>query len=293
MFEEALKGKLKCEKIMQIRKGQNLEGPDDKDARGSLIHMNLKINDFKEKYYLLKERQIREFNKAKRRVEKKKRKIQKDDEKAERRRKRREEKLAKRREQLNAANPFSVNDKDDIDNQPLDATALSESDTESSHSDSSESEKSNLDSDEDGLHAPKTMHELRLQEAERKRIKNNKKRDKEIKKILKDREKKRKSKVEGNPGSNGGGFLRNSVLVKKTLNFFGRGSKPKEILLKQTDCDDEDMEAKKLDSNDDNQDLFEPSDNLEKRSEEQPKLNDFFVQTSNKPSKEIDGEEQA
>ncbi|CAI2358967.1 unnamed protein product [Moneuplotes crassus] len=293
MYEEALKGKLKCEKIMQIRKSQNLEGPDDKDARESLIHMNLKINDFKEKYYLLKERQVREYNKAKRRIEKKKRKIEKDNKKAERRRKRREEKLAKRREQLNSANPFSVNDKDGMANQPLDATVLSESDTESSHSDSSESEKSELGSDEDGLHAPKSMHELRLQEAERKRIRNNKKRDKEIKKILKDKEKKRKSKIEGNAGSNGGGFLRNSVLVQKTLNFFGRGSKPKETLLKHTDCDDEDIEAKKLDSNDDNQDLFEPSDNLEKRPEEQPKLNDFFVQTSSKPSKEIDGEEQA
>lgn len=268
MYGDALKGKLKCEKIMKVRKVHNLEGSDDKDARESLIHMNLKINDFKEKFYLLKDRQVRELNKAKRRVEKKKKKNQKEIEKIERRRKRKEEKQAKLDQQIKAANPFDVNDEETgaIGNPAHETTILSDSDTESSHSDSSESEKSNNDSDEDGLHAPKSMHELRIQEAERKRMKNNKKRDKEIKKILRDREKQRQSKISNAAAANGGGFLRNSVLVQKTLNFFGRRSKPKE-LLKQSDDEEEDAEAKKLDTN-------------EKKSDQPPKINDYFVQTS-------------
>lgn len=290
MFEAALKGKMKCEKVMQVRKANSLEGADDKDARESLIHMNLKINDFKEKYYLLKDRQIREYNKAKRTVEKRKRKIQKENERAERRRKRREDKLAKLQKQQKAANPFDVNDDENaaIGTQPIDMTIISDSDTESSHSDSSESEKSNIDSDEDGLHAPKTMHEIRVQEMERKRVKNNKKRDKEIKKILRDREKKRQTTFNNTAAQNGGGFLRSSVLVQKTLNFFGRGSKPKEILAQDSD-DEEDIQAVKIgdDENEDNHEEVNDNGNnendpasVEKKSDQSPKLNEFFVQTS-------------
>lgn len=269
MFEEALKGKLKCEKVLQVRKVHKLEGSDDKDARESLTHMNLKINDFKEKYYLLKDRQIREYNKAKRRVEKKQKKIQKEADRLEKRKKRKEEKLAKLKKQEEAANPFDVTNEEEgpIGHHPLETTLMSDSATESSHSDSSESEKSNEDSDEDGLHAPKSMHEIRIQEAERKRMKNNKKRDKELKKIIREKEKKRTSKISNN--APGGGYFRNSVLVQKTLNFFGRKSKPSTLV---KESDEEDNEAEKLENN-------------EQKSDNTPKLNDYFVQTSSEVTK--------
>jgi len=229
--------------------------------------MNLKHNDFKEKYFFLKDRQVREYNKAKRRVEKKKAKLVKEKERQERKLKRRQEKIDKMKEQQKAANPFSCNDEENeqIGQNVPEETFVSESDTESSHSDSSESEKSDEDSDQDGLHAPKSMHELRQQEAERHRIKNNKKRDKELKRIIKERN--RKSKA-SNSGANGnGGFLRSSVLVQKTLNFFGRGSKPQELVKQTEDDEAQDQETRKLETN-------------ERKSDAQPQLNDFFVQTS-------------
>lgn len=247
-----------------MRQIQKVEGPDDKLAKENVIFMNSKLNDFKEKYYSLKDRQIREYNKAKRRVEKKKKKLGKEKEKLERRKKRKQEKLEKLKKQQEAANPFDVKDEENEhigeNGPPAETTLVSDSDTESSHSDSSESEASEEDSDEDGLHAPKSMHELRLQKQERKRVKNNKKREKELKKIMKQKKKAKQN----------GGFLRNSVLVK-TLNFFGRSSKPQE-LVKEEDEDEVDQETKKLDTN-------------ERKSDMQPQLNDFFVQTSSQKAK--------
>jgi len=210
--------------------------------------MNLKLNDFKEKYYILKDRQIREFNTAKRRVEKRKRKIQKEKEKIERRKKRKEEKLEKLKKEQEALNPFDVKDEENEGiGEPIhEITLVSDSDSESSHSDSSESEKSNEDSDEDGLHAPISMHELRKQKLERKRVKKIKKEIKEFKK--RNMEKKRMSKLSNTkaPGNNSGGFFRNSVLIKSTLNFFGRQSQPQK-LIQQTE-DENKEESSKLEN---------------------------------------------
>jgi len=184
-------------------------------------------------------------------LRKRRNKIQKEKEKIERRKKRKEEKLERLKNEQKIINPFDIKDEENegIGEPDQENTIVSDSDSESSHSDSSESEKSNEESDEDGLHAPISMHELRKQKLERKRVKNIKKRDKELKKILRDREMKRMSKLSNakTPADNSGGFFRNSVLVKSTLNFFGRQSQPQQ-LIKQTDDDENKDEALKLES---------------------------------------------
>lgn len=264
-----MKGKLTCERVLKVRKMNKFETQQDNEAKEMVIFMNSQLNDYKEKYFLLKDKEIRQYNKAKKNVEKKKRKLAKEKVRQERRLKRRQDKLNSRFKKAAESNPFAVDEESKhIGEQNPETTILSESDTESSHSDSSESEQSS--DDEDGLTKPKSMHELRLQEDERQRVKRNKRREKELKKIIQEKEKKRQSKVSSsqeNKSAGGGGFIRNSVLVQKTLNFFGRSSKIQQV--KVSDSDDEDKEDKQLNSKD-------------IKSDSKPEINDYFVQTAAK-----------
>lgn len=224
----------------------------------------------------MKEREIRKYSKAKNRAEKNKKKLEKQKEKREAKLKKKQDKLDAKKVKEQEINPFDVQDKEEEGalggENKVDATELSEESSEEENSESSDSSESENESDDDGLHVPKTMHEIDLQKMEKQRIKNNKKRDKELKKIIKEK-KTRKSTIGSNKDKPTGGFLRNSVLVQKTFNFFGRKSRPS--LLK--DHDDEDDE--KLD--DEHQQL----DLSKRRSDQQPELNDYFVQTANSENK--------
>lgn len=266
LFETSLKDKLKCEQIIEVRKKAKVEGDKESELLEAVMFINSKINDFKERYWKLKEREIRNLNRAKRRAEKAKRK--------EDRRKAHEAKKAEVKKTKVAAkkehNPFDVLDatENEIEGmRPEEREHKDDSDEESdhdSHSETSSSDVSDDESDSDGLHEPKTMHELELERMEKERVKAKKRKERELKKIIK--EKQRKSKIGGqNNENNQGGFLRNSVLVQKTLNFFGRKSKP--LLVKNSDDDEEKDEQLNM---------------FKRKSDAHPQINDYFVQTANK-----------
>jgi hypothetical protein len=250
-----------------------VDGEKDLKAIAMVFFLNSTFNDFKERYWKLKEREIRKFNKAKKRLEKLKKKILKKKEKREAKLKKKEEKLASKKAKKQEENPFDVNDNEDNELQGMDvgkdeklniSDESSEEDEESS--DSSESQESCNDSDSDGLHVPKSMHELDIQKAEKERVKNIKRKEKEYKKKM--NEKSRSSKISSNKANNSGGFLRNSVLVQKTLNFFGRRSKP--LLVKDTDHEESDQKVEDIDK---------------RNSDLSPQINEYFVETADKASK--------
>jgi hypothetical protein len=246
MYYLAVKGILTCEKVLKVRKVNKLETAVDNEAREMVTFMNSQLNDYKEKYFQLKDKQIRQYNKAKKRIEKKMYKLNKVQVKQEKRDKKKQDKLEAKLKKESEINPFDVKDEESKAKakQDLETTVISGSDTESSHSDSSESEASSDDSC--GLNMPKSMHEIRCQQAERQRVRDKKRRSKELTKIIKEKEKKRQSKIsssqENKPAS--GGFLRNSVLVQRTLNLFTRTSKLQQV--KATDSDEDDKEDQQL-----------------------------------------------
>lgn len=272
LFETSLRDKLKCEQIIEVRKKAKIEGDKESELLEAVMFINSKINDFRERYWRLKEREIRNLNRAKRRAEKAKRK--------EDRRKAHEIKKAEKK-QFKAAtrevrkehNPFDVLDATEHEIEGMHPEGKDhkdgsdeESDDDESHSETSSSEVSENESDSDDLHEPKTMHELELQRMEKARVKAKKKRERELNKILKEKEKLRKSKISAqNDPNNQGGFLRNSVLVQKTLNFFGRKSRP--LLVKNSEDDEEKDEQLDL---------------VKRKSDGNPQINEYFVQTANR-----------
>lgn len=251
LYENTLKSKYVCMRITKVAKC----------SWNDEFRMNALFNDYKEKYYNLKEKEIRQYYKAKRQVEKAKRKMDKKKEKADRRLKRKEAKMeARRKAQLEDANPFDVQDSQALDMKNPDETNISDDSEESS--DSSLSESSSDDEDNGGLHVPKSLNDYELKKMEKRRQKEYKRKEKEYKKKLK--EKSRSSKLSSNGGGNKeGGFLRNSVLVQKTLNFFGRKSKP--LLVKNSD-----------------EDLDVEDQGFQRKSDYKPNVQDFFVETANK-----------
>lgn len=257
-----------------MRKKAKLDGEKDLKAIEIVFFLNSKFNDFKERYWKLKEREVRQLNKSKKRLEKLKKKMLKKKEKREAKLKKKEERLAVKKAKHQEENPFDVNDTEDNELQGMDmgkndkldiSDESSEEDEESS--DSSESEESDNGSDSDGLHIPKSMHELDIQKAEKERLKNIRKKEKEYKKKMK--EKSRSSKISSNKAKSGGGFLRNSVLVQKTLNFFGRKSKP--LLVKDNDQEFSDQKVEEIEK---------------RNSDLSPEINDYFVQTAGKTKKD-------
>lgn len=262
MYYLAVKGILTCEKVLKVRKMNKLESPLDNEAKEIVTFMHSQLNDYKERYFQLKDKQIRQYNKAKKRIEKKMYKLNKEQAKQEKKDKKKQDKLEARLKKESEVNPFDVKSEESKakDRQALETTILSDYDTESSHSDSSESEASSDDSC--GLNMPKSMHEIRCQQAERQRCRDKKRRSRELTKIIRAKEKKSQENK-----STGGGFLRNSVLVQRTLNLFSRTSKVQQV--KITDSDDDDKEDLKLNSK-------------EIKSDSKPEINDFFVQTATK-----------
>lgn len=166
---------------------------------------------------------------------------------------------ARRTAQLEDANPFDVQDSHELEMNNPDDTNISDDSEESS--DSSLSESSSDNEDHGGLHVPKSLNDYELKKMEKRRKKEFKRKEKEYKKKT---EKTRSSKISSNGGEKKeGGFLRNSVLVQKTLNFFGRKSKP--LLVKDSD---EELEAE--------------NQGFQRKSDYKPEVQDFFVETANK-----------
>ena len=255
LYQTALRSTLKISKIMDARRKSGFKG-DKENALLELVNeIQIKIEDFRKKYSKLKKRELRTFENHKRVLTKQLRK----QEKLKRKRQRLREKSERQNKKKNEQNPFDV--LDETENvigyagaikpngiQNVDDNSSSESSSESSI----EHKKNDSDeSDSDGLHQPISMWSILY-------YGDNKKKDKEKKKKL-EKEKLRASLLAVNKENQTGGFLRSSVLVQKTINFFGRASKPF------------------ADSNKE-----ENTNDLLRKSNLNDELNNYFIQTANK-----------
>ena len=257
---------------MDVRRKAKISEEKDLELIESVHEIQSKIESFRKRYLKTKKKDLKNLENQKRVLVKQKRKQDKLKRKQDKI-KSKEERLQK---QIRENNPFDVMDETNVVmgyagamNQPaVEAPAEeSSSDTSSDLSDDNFEQNDNDDSESsDDLHQPISMWSILY-------YGNNKVKKKE-KKIVK-MESQKSSHSKPNSEYNKGGFLRNSVLVQKTINFFGRKSKP----LKNESSGEEDnkidLKANKRNSN------------------MKPSLNEFFVQTAKNSNIESRQEESA
>jgi len=273
LFKTALKSVFRLEKIVEVRKKAKFSGEKEVALTETIRMLHTKMEDFRHKYIKLKKKEQRGFENKKKVLSRQLKKENKEKAKQERREKRRRDKQEKinqqkERNEQEDKNPFGAideseqvigGDRQETGNDMNNSDESSDEKSESSEEDHNEEHDS---SDSDGLHKPVSMWSI-LYNRKNKSVKPRP--SKESK--MKEEENPRSSKVSSSnyKVSASGGFLRNSVLVQKTLNFFGRKSKP--LLNNQSSEDEENKLA---------------DDEGQKKSDFKPELNDYFVQTANK-----------
>ena len=272
LYQTAMKSAIKIHKIIEIRKKAKVGGDKDIELIETVHEIQGKIESFRKRYLKLKKKEIQNLENQKRVLTKQLRKQEKLKRKEERR-KRKEEKIKKQKEERN---PFDVMDETEgVIERP--GEILQEQIVTSDHEESSESSSDNTfdkpnnadDNDSessDDLHQPISMWSILYNDLMKGKNKDKKKKEKEKEKQKQkeNKEKARVSQLQPNKEPSKGGFLRNSVLVQKTINFFGRKSKP--LLNASSEEEDNNIGEKEN----------------KRSSNMKPELNDYFVQTSSK-----------
>lgn len=256
LYQTALKSTMKISKIMEVRKKAKFIGDKETLLQETVTEIQGKIEEFRKKYLKLKKRELKNFENHKRILTRQLRKQEKLKRKQQKLREKSENMSKQKKEQ----NPFDVLDETEkVIGYAWAANpqAIKIEDAESSSESSSESDIGNNneesdDSDSDGLYQPVSMWSILYYGREKEKQKEQKKKEKE---------KLRASQIETNKENQTGNFLRSSVLVQKTMNFFGRSSKPF-----ATANNEQKVDSRKSNINGD--------------------INNYFIQTANKNNEE-------
>lgn len=210
---------MKISKIMEVRKKAKFTGDKENTLQDTVTEIQGKIEEFRKKYLKLKKRELKNFENHKRVLTRQLRKQEKLKLKQQKLR----EKTEKMNKRKNEQNPFDVLDETENvigyaggpNPQIMKTDDLESSSESSSESDIGENNQNSDESDSDGLHQPVSMWSILYYGRDKEKQKEQKKKEKE---------KLRASKIETNKENQTGTFLRSSVLVQKTMNFFGRSS---------------------------------------------------------------------
>lgn len=260
-----MKSAIKISKIIEVRKKANISSDRDLVLIETVHEIQSKIEAFRKRYFKTKKKELKSLENQKRVLVRQKRKQDKQRKKQEKQRSK-QEKLEK---QMKDKNPFDVMDETKgvmgyagAMNVPPAANPAHESSSESSSSELSADSFEHKDNDDsessDDLHQPISMWSILYYGRNKEKSKDKKSKN----------EKPRISQPKSNSDNNKGGFLRNSVLVQKTINFFGRKSKP----LQNESSGEEDNS-------------IDPKAN-QRNSNMKPELNNYFIQTADKPKTE-------
>lgn len=258
LYQTALKSTMKISKIMEVRKKAKFIGDKETLLQETVTEIQGKIEEFRKKYLKLKKKELKNFENHKRILTRQLRKQEKLKRKQQRLREKSENMSKQKKEQ----NPFDVLDETEkvigyvwaANTQAIKIEDAESSSESSSESDIGNNNEESDDSDSDGLYQPVSMWSILYYGREKEKQKEQKKKEKE-------KEKLRASQIETNKENQTGNFLRSSVLVQKTMNFFGRSNKPF-----ATTNNEQKVDSRKSNINGD--------------------INNYFIQTANKNNEE-------
>ena len=256
LYQTALKSTMKISKIMEVRKKAKFIGDKETLLQETVTEIQGKIEEFRKKYLKLKKRELKNFENHKRILTRQLRKQEKLKRKQQRLREKSENMSKQKKEQ----NPFDVLDETEkvigyvwaANTQAIKIEDAESSSESSSESDIGNNNEESDDSDSDGLYQPVSMWSILYYGREKEKQKEQKKKEKE---------KLRASQIETNKENQTANFLRSSVLVQKTMNFFGRSNKPF-----ATTNNEQKVDSRKSNINGD--------------------INNYFIQTANKNNEE-------